>query len=326
LIEVGAGFHPELTGRENIFLNGSILGMKKMEIQRCFDSIIHFSELEKFIDTPVKYYSSGMYVRLGFAVAAHTDPGIFLIDEVLAVGDDGFQRKCLDLLTSHKASGKTMILVSHQLNRIEEVCDRCIYLKNGQIAFDGDVPQAISRYKSDLTTGWSEGQGRSADVASGAHILEVSFVNQAGETIPTVNRDDELVVGIRYFASTKIMDPVFGIGIYGPQGEFISGFNTMTKSLSIPAIEGKGAIFCKLRCTSLICGTYNLVVQIHNMSDTITYDRQVYRFAIQGAYSKSRGLVDLQENWAFDSSFKQPLSLMHAGTHLQPANRLGSQC
>ncbi len=113
LIEVGAGFHPELTGRENVFLNGSILGLKKTEIEKAFDSIVSFAELEDFIDTPVKHYSSGMYVRLGFAIAAHTNPDIFLIDEVLSVGDEAFQKKCLDTLAKHRAAGKTMILVSH---------------------------------------------------------------------------------------------------------------------------------------------------------------------------------------------------------------------
>jgi ABC-type polysaccharide/polyol phosphate transport system ATPase subunit len=318
LIEVGAGFHPELTGRENIFLNGSILGMKKAEIHKCFDSIVSFSEIEKFIDTPVKHYSSGMYVRLGFAVAAHTNPGIFLIDEVLAVGDDGFQRKCLELLASHKESGKTMILVSHQLNRIEEVCDRCIYLKNGQIVYDGSVTQAISCYKSDLTTNWFQGRSAPDGLGEGARILQVSILNQNQGTIPTVNREEELIVEIRYFAPSTIKNPVFGIALYGPQGELVTGFNTLTKSLSIPNIEGEGSIFCKIRSMPLLCGSYGLVAQIHNPSDTITYDRQLYRFNVEGMPCSARGLVDFNEEWAYDSAFEQPLLMAKVARNLRP--------
>lgn len=150
LIEVGAGFHPELTGRENVFLNGSILGMKKTQIEKAFDSIVSFAELEEFIDTPVKHYSSGMYVRLGFAIAAHTNPDIYLIDEVLAVGDEAFQKKCLDTLTEHKAAGKTMILVSHGLEKVEEVCDRVIYMNHGEVRCDSSAKAAIQRYKKDV--------------------------------------------------------------------------------------------------------------------------------------------------------------------------------
>src|SRR5258706_13478308 len=150
LIEVGAGFHPELTGRENIYLNGSILGMKKVDLNKQFDSIVAFAELEDFIDTPVKHYSSGMYVRLGFAIAAHTKPDIYLIDEVLAVGDEAFQKKCLDTLAGHKAAGKTMILVSHNLEKVAEVCDRCIYVNHGQILRDGASFEAIKDYRLDV--------------------------------------------------------------------------------------------------------------------------------------------------------------------------------
>ena len=150
LIEVGAGFHPELTGRENVYLNGSILGMKKVDLDKCFDSIVSYAELEEFIDTPVKYYSSGMYVRLGFSIAAHTNPDIFLIDEVLAVGDEAFQAKCLNTLAAHKAAGKTMILVSHSMEKVTEVCDRCIYVSHGEVKYDGSPSAAIKQYRKDV--------------------------------------------------------------------------------------------------------------------------------------------------------------------------------
>ena len=148
LIEVGAGFHAELSGRENVYLNGSILGMKKAEIQKKFDAIVAFAEVEKFIDTPVKHYSSGMYVRLGFAIAVHNEPEILLVDEVLAVGDLSFQRKCFDKMQELKASGRTFILISHSMPQIASLCERAIMLKNGRLVADGlpaDVARSLHR-------------------------------------------------------------------------------------------------------------------------------------------------------------------------------------
>ncbi len=146
LLEVGTGFHPELTGRENVYLNGAIIGMKKAEIERKFDEIVAFAEIEKFLDTPVKRYSSGMYVRLAFAVAAHLEPEILLVDEVLAVGDLAFQRKCLGKMQDVAGEGRTVVFVSHNMGSIRRLCSRGIVLSNGQMAFDGDIAQAVDTY------------------------------------------------------------------------------------------------------------------------------------------------------------------------------------
>ena len=147
LIEVGAGFHPDLTGRENVYLNGAILGMSEAEIERKFPDILAFSEIEKFIDTEVKFYSSGMFLRLAFSVAIYSEPDIFLVDEVLAVGDEPFQRKCLNRIHELKAEGQTLVVVSHDLPKIHEFCDRGIMLEHGNLAFDGPIDQAVSRLK-----------------------------------------------------------------------------------------------------------------------------------------------------------------------------------
>src|SRR5499427_6935895 len=149
LLEVGTGFHPELTGRENTFLSGAILGMSKAEIEKKFDEIVAFAELEKFIDTPVKHYSSGMYVRLAFAVAAHLEPEILLVDEVLAVGDINFQKKCLGKMGDVARAGRTVILVSHNMAAITSLCSRCAVIEGGQITFDGSAMEAATRYYSD---------------------------------------------------------------------------------------------------------------------------------------------------------------------------------
>ena len=150
LLEVGTGFHPELTGRENINLNGSILGMNKKEIESKFEDIVEFSGVSKFLDTPVKRYSSGMYVRLAFAVAAHLEPEILLVDEVLAVGDAAFQKKCLGKMSSVSKEGRTIFFVSHNMAAIQSLCQRTILIDKGQIAFDGDTETAISRYLRDV--------------------------------------------------------------------------------------------------------------------------------------------------------------------------------
>lgn len=144
LIEVGAGFHPDLTGRENVYLNGAILGMSEEEIAERFDEIVAFSEIEEFIDTEVKFYSSGMFLRLAFAVAVHTDPDLFLVDEILAVGDEPFQRKCLERIRQLRSEGRTLVIVSHDLNMVADLCDRGILLEHGKVVMDGE-PHAVVR-------------------------------------------------------------------------------------------------------------------------------------------------------------------------------------
>jgi lipopolysaccharide transport system ATP-binding protein len=153
LLEVGTGFHPELTGRENTFLSGAILGMSKREIERKFDEIVAFAELEKFIDTPVKHYSSGMYVRLAFAVAAHLEPEILLVDEVLAVGDINFQKKCLGKMGDVARAGRTVVLVSHQLNQIRRLCHRVVWVDDGSVRLNGNTHEVVAAYESAMVSG-----------------------------------------------------------------------------------------------------------------------------------------------------------------------------
>ena len=148
LIEVGAGFHPDLSGRDNVYLNGAILGMTRAEIEDRFDSIVEFSEIGQFIDTEVKFYSSGMYLRLAFSVAVHTDPEVFLIDEILAVGDEPFQKKCLDKIAELSARGKTLVVVSHDLDLVSKICARGILLEHGKVMMDGPIDDVVARLRS----------------------------------------------------------------------------------------------------------------------------------------------------------------------------------
>lgn len=149
LIEVGAGFHPDLTGRENVFLNGAILGMTEKQIKEKFDEIVEFSEIGQFIDTEVKFYSSGMFLRLAFSVAVHTDPDVFLVDEILAVGDEPFQRKCLNRIRELQSSEKALVIVSHDLNMVADLCDRGVVLEHGNVVFDGDIHKAVGRIRGE---------------------------------------------------------------------------------------------------------------------------------------------------------------------------------
>jgi lipopolysaccharide transport system ATP-binding protein len=185
LLEVGTGFHPELTGRENIFLNGAILGMSRAEIRRKFDEIVAFAEVEKFLDTPVKRYSSGMYVRLAFAVAAHLEPEILIVDEVLAVGDAEFQKKCLGKMQDVAKGGRTVLFVSHNLAAVQSLTSRAIFLRQGEVIFNSDTGSAIEFYRAQMNNGLSESQ---AIFGRGSHtrIISVELKTENGEATDSV--------------------------------------------------------------------------------------------------------------------------------------------
>jgi lipopolysaccharide transport system ATP-binding protein len=183
LLEVGTGFHNELTGRENIYLNGAILGMKRAEIEKKFDEIVAFSELERFLDTPVKHYSSGMYMRLAFAVAAHLEPEILIVDEVLAVGDIAFQRKCLNKMKTVGESGRTVLFVSHDMNAINRLCSRAIWLKDGKIEKDGATTEVVNAYLHEQAETGAEKSWTAAENPPGNEIVRLRRVrvcNEAG--------------------------------------------------------------------------------------------------------------------------------------------------
>lgn len=209
LLEVGTGFHPELTGRENVFLNGAILGMSKAEIRAKFDEIVAFAELDKFIDTPVKRYSSGMYVRLAFAVAAHLEPEILIIDEVLAVGDAQFQKKCLGKMEEVGKEGRTVLFVSHNMGAINRLCQTCIYLRNGQIVTSGPTSQIVEQY---IQEGFS---GQSAEVSFiGGDNDDIQFLSarleRTDDSLHTVFRSDE---DVRVLVTYRVKRPLAGVSL-----------------------------------------------------------------------------------------------------------------
>ena len=250
LLEVGTGFHPELTGRDNIFLNGAILGMPRDEIRRKFDAIVAFAEVEQFIDTPVKRYSSGMYIRLAFAVAAHMEPEILIVDEVLAVGDAAFQQKCLGKMSEASRSGRTILFVSHNINAVRSLTSRCLYLKRGHLEFAGPTAEAIDLYTRNLRS------DRTASSGQHATIVRAALVDAAGMETPTFPGGDHAFVRLLVETDGHPLASVeatltdlsgTSLGLYSP-GHF-SGWR-------LPAKPGLYEVTLKIRMPHLATGNY----------------------------------------------------------------------
>jgi lipopolysaccharide transport system ATP-binding protein len=263
LLEVGTGFHPELTGRENIYLNGAILGMRRAEIQRRFDEIVAFAEVERFIDTPVKHYSSGMYLRLAFAVAAHLEPEILLVDEVLAVGDAAFQKKCLGRMSDVASEGRTVLFVSHNLPAVENLCKRVIVIEGGRLAMDGDPVSCIAEY---LGAG---GPPRPAfDLASVPRLdprlvpvyTRLELLDGDGTPVSAVGSGDTLEFHLSYSAPSDITNPSFGIIVSTAMGTPVFFLQTRTQLGVRERAPSSGRVACRLTEVPLIPGEYLLTI------------------------------------------------------------------
>ena len=264
LIEVGSGFHPELTGRENIYLNGSILGMLRREITEKLDSIIEFAELRQFIDTPVKRYSSGMYVRLGFSVAAHLDPDILLLDEVLAVGDAAFQQKCIQRITELKQSGTTIIFISHDLRAVQKLCDRVILLKRGQIEADGDPRETIALYESSSRQLHAPARIHGEQASREAVVTSLSFYNDEGEECLSFETGRSMAVTLDYEVYQPLEDAVFEVQFYSQEGRLCSFFSSETMGRKIDLQPGEGSITFDCSSVGLGPGVYFIDTGIRN--------------------------------------------------------------
>ena len=269
LLEVGTGFHPELSGRENIFLNGAILGMTRREVVRKFDEIVAFAEIEKFVDTPVKRYSSGMYVRLAFAVAAHLEPEILLIDEVLAVGDASFQKRCLGKLDEISGQGRTVLFVSHNMNAVEELCDRVLLLRDGCVKEDSkNVRQAIEGYLASASNGlsnsaWENSNGQYEN----EWFTPLRFALEDGNGNPlqnSVRNDDEVWVAIEGMVQSKDPALCMGYALYSPEGRLLYwSFNTDTSEEAWPCLgQGSRKLKSKFPTRMLNEGEYTLELML----------------------------------------------------------------
>jgi len=244
LIEVASGFHPDLTGRENAYLNGSLLGMKRSEITRKLDSIVDFAGVAAFIDTPVKRYSSGMYLRLGFAIAAHLDPDILLLDEVLAVGDAEFQSKCIERVNQLRKAGTTIVFVSHNLGAVESLCDRVLLLRRGEIACSGPPRYVISEYERMLNSmaAWVPAGASETSASPAAEITSVACFNSEGRKTTIFATGDEARVEVEYVAHELVKDALIEIYFYSIFGNLHTHFSTEVGGNSFDLEPGRGVV------------------------------------------------------------------------------------
>ncbi len=302
LLELGAGFHPELTGRENVYLNGSILGFSKAKMDRIFDQVVAFSEIERFIDVPVKHYSSGMYMRLAFSIAIHIEPDILLVDEVLAVGDQAFQRRCLDKIHEMKRQGVTIVLVTHALDTVRELCHRAIWLDEGQIQAEGPVDRVLEQYTSYLHRVETEAlqkeeaarqegaaekarKRREEETAPAgpeatpwrwgsreAELVSIQFLNGEGEETRTFHTGETFIARLHYMAHQRIEQPMFGVALYHAGGFHINGPNTVFSDYPIDFIEGPGYIDYIIPQLPLLAGTYLFSAAIYDHPGQHAYD------------------------------------------------------
>jgi ABC-type polysaccharide/polyol phosphate transport system ATPase subunit len=343
LIELGAGFHPEISGRENVFINGIMLGLSKREIQKRFDEIVQFAELEEFIDAPVKTYSSGMYMRLGFAVAIHVDPDVLLVDEVLAVGDQGFTHKCLDKFAEFRRRNRTILLVTHSLDLVEKFCDRALWLDRGRTRAEGDPRRVVGAYIVDVERSEDqqlarEQETRVAQAATDApssaqplpdnpietaeapanmfkaaegrwgsreiEITEVTLIGPDGEAGHVFHTGDPLEIRLKVRAHEATGDFVFGFGLFNADGICCYGTNTAIDELEPAEIAGEGEVRLAIASLKLVEGTYKVDLAVHK-KDGYPYDyhRLLYTFRVKSR-TRDVGIYRPDHRWNFTPNIR----------------------
>ena len=342
LIELGAGFHPEISGRENVFINGIMLGLTKREITRRFDEIVEFAELEEFIDAPVKTYSSGMYMRLGFAVAIHVDPDVLLVDEVLAVGDEGFTHKCLDKFGDFRRRGKTILLVTHALGLVERFCDEALWIDEGRNRATGDPRRVIGAYVTDVGRGeeaaLSAADARAREAADAAsppaealpdhpvatadapedmfrategrwgsrevEITDVTFLGADGLSGHVFHCGEPVTVALQVRAREPVTDFVFGIGIFNAEGVCCYGTNTDLEEYVSQQLTGEGEVRFHIDSLDLVEGTYKIDVAVHRLNGLpYDYHRLLYTFRVKSRI-KDVGIFRPPHRWEFSPGVK----------------------
>ncbi len=328
LIELGAGFHPEISGRENVAINGIMLGLTRREVEERFDDIVAFAELEEFIDAPVKTYSSGMYMRLGFAVAIHVDPDVLLIDEVLAVGDEAFTRKCLDKIGEFRRRGKTILLVTHSLGLVEKMCDDVLWLRHGKVADRGDPKRVVDAYLTYVAGGeealLAGGQGappvspqppapslpageppatpRYQQGRWGGREVEITSVrlkDARGRERHVYVPGESLTVVLGVRAAAPVQDFVFGLGLFTTDGVSVYGTNTLLEDYQAKNLVGEAEVALVLEDLRLTEGTYLLDVAAHKGDGTpYDYHRGLYSFRVKSRV-KDVGVYRPHHRWVF---------------------------
>ncbi|SDO52356.1 ABC-2 type transport system ATP-binding protein [Microbacterium sp. ru370.1] len=293
LIELGAGFHPDLTGRENVYLNASVLGLSREETRASFDDILDFSGVGDFIDTQVKFYSSGMFVRLAFAIAVHTDPDILLVDEVLAVGDEQFQRKCLDKIKEFQRQGRTIIIVSHALDQIEELCDRVILMDKGRVAFDGLADAAVERFRELLEEGSGKVSNRPEQITRAAEIVSVDVRAADGRRSNDFQSGESFRVAIAVRGLRQLDEWALGFSIDTSSGVLALASNTSMLGASVPALRAGETVTIEVDVDGARFnpGSYWINANLHGISESTSHAlMQGAEFTVHGR-SDSLGSV-----------------------------------
>jgi ABC-type polysaccharide/polyol phosphate transport system ATPase subunit len=334
LIELGAGFHPEITGRENIYINGIMLGLSRKDIESRFDRIVEFSGVGPFLDQPVKTFSSGMYVRLGFSVAVHVDPDVLLIDEVLAVGDEEFSQKCIAKIQEMKYRGVTLLFVTHQLDQVRNLCDRALWLDHGEAKAIGDPVRVVDDYLQNVSGGTVslETRAPSAEAAeapsatseappqsakseleeerwgSGEIVLtRVAIVDSKGFDLVALGAGTPVTIELDVRVREPQEDFVFGIGIYHADGACVYGTNTDLEGFRSERLDRDGRVRFVMPSLDLVAGTYRIDAAIHTRNGrAFDYRRNVLRFVV-GSRVHDIGVYRPQHTWKFDGgiSFKR---------------------
>ena len=341
LIELGAGFHPEISGRENVFINGVMLGLTRGEIERRFDEIVEFAELRDFIDSPVKTYSSGMYMRLGFAVAVHVDPDILLVDEVLAVGDEGFSLKCLDKFAEFRRREKTILLVTHGLGLVERYCDEAVWVDAGRVRGHGDPRRVVHAYTTDvarseeraLATADRKAQAavdlddepaRAAEApAPGPHDAPADMFRAAqgrwgtgpvridkvtlergGTEAHVFHSRDALTIRLAVHTPEPVHDFVFGISIFNAEGVCCYGTNTDIEEFEPEVLAGAGEVTFVIDSLDLVAGTYKLDVAAHTRHGRqYDYHRLLHTFRVK-SHTRDTGIYRPRHRWSFSPAVR----------------------
>ena len=285
LLEVGTGFHPELTGRENVFLNGAILGMRQHEIARRFEEIVSFAEVERFIDTPVKRYSSGMYMRLAFAVAAHLEPEVLVVDEVLAVGDAAFQSKCLGKMKDAARGGRTVLFVSHNIEAVQNLTDRALWLEGGQPRMIGPTDDVLQQYLRSTVehVGRTDAERRRDGGDGSARINAVTVRNADAPDLDYVRVGDRARIDVDYECVEELRWPVFSIGLYDPRGLCLYNFNSEIAGWNPEVLPLTGRVSCVTEPITLTAGPGWLNVLIKRGGVVADYLPEACRFDVQPA-------------------------------------------
>ncbi len=278
LLEVGTGFHPELTGRENVFLNGAIIGMTKEEIRRQFDAIVAFAEVEKFIDMPVKRYSSGMYVRLAFAVSAHLKPEILMIDEVLSVGDFQFQRKCMAYAEELRRGNSTILLVSHNMFAVKSLCDRVIFLSRGEVRFDGAPAEAIQLYEGENKVSelpWARKAIGTDSSKWDVYVEEVETFDEDGQQRSLFDYGERMRIRLRFSVRRTVANPNFLVSFFRSDNVVCCNYNTAMDGFVIPPLCDDGVIELLTPPLNLVAESYKIYVLVRDASFERLYCAQM---------------------------------------------------